>query len=399
MAEHGMATRLLMRLAVGAAVAIAFAKAVATPPPLIVPLDPVPARFQSARLVRNGPHVVLHLAGSPEQMGRQHGTLLRKTIRAMVEEYIGPALLGEQGRRLRTAARGMWDSLPADYLAELDACAAAAGVDAEDLLLAQCEGDLRSAIIGTPLVEQQACSSYVAFGPATADGTLQCGRNLDYYFGNSVPRRASLVTYYSPAKGDGYRFASVGLAGILGGWTFVNEHGLVVANHVGGGMATRLDGIPTLILARLVAQHARTVQEGVDLIRNSPRMRGQIIWLAQDADPATGRSPRAVAVEYDAERAALRESEDGVLVVTNQNRAFSPLPPPHLICGRYLAMESFLGARRGRLNLSDTPTLIPGVLGASTLHTVQVHPATREFLVRFVIDGNIQEKPVRYRMP
>jgi hypothetical protein len=389
--------RLWLRVIVAAALAIALARTLTGPVPFVTPLDPVPARLELAQLARRGPHVVLHLAGWPEEMGRQHGNLLRETIRAMVQEYVGFALQGEHGRRLRAAARGMRASLPQDYLAELDACAAAAGVPADDLLVAQCEGDLESAIIGMPLADDFACSSYVAFGPATADGTLQCGRNLDYYFGNAVPNRASLITSYDPE--NGYRFVSVGLAGILGGWTLINEHGLVVANHLGGGIESRLDGIPTLILARLIAQHARTVEEAVEFIRNSPRMRGQIIWLAQEADPAEGRAARAVAVEYDASRVAVRESEEGVLIVTNQNMAFTPPPPPHLFCSRYRAMQEFISSRKGRLRPSDAPTLAPDVRNFSTLHTVQVHPASRSFLVRFSLNGTMQETPVRYPMP
>lgn len=226
--------------------------------------DWMPAREGAGRLERKGPDVVLHLAGTPEELGRQHGRLLRGSIRTMIRRYVRPALEGDHGRRLLAGVNVMRGALPKEYLAELDACAEAAGVDKDALLIAQCLGDLESAIIGMPLGPNHACSSYVAFGPATADGSLQCGRNFDYFLADGVS--TALVTYFRPARGQGYAFAAVGMPGLLGGWTLVNERGLVVANHLGGGVKSRLDAIPTLILTRLIAQHAGTVEEAVRMI-------------------------------------------------------------------------------------------------------------------------------------
>lgn len=360
------------------------------------PLDPVPATSAGGRLERRATHVVLRVAGTPEEMGRQHGALLRNTINFMLRQYIRPNLEGEHGRRLVAGVRRVRASLPEDYVRELDACATAAGVDADELLIAQCLGDLEVAIIGVRDLGH-ACTSYAAFGPATVDGGLQCGRNFDYDVGEQTSERASLVSYYSPEQG--YRFASVGLAGVLGGWTLVNEKGLIVANHLGGGIRSRLDGIPTLILTRLVAQRAGTVEEAVRMISELPRVRGQIVWVAQAAS-ADGRRPaRAVAVEYDAARAVPRESEDGLLVVTNENRVFSGPPSEHLACGRYRLLMDALRARTGKLGAQEHPTLMDGVLSSITLHSVELRPALGSFDVWFRLGGRMQESPVRYELP
>ena len=165
---------------------------------------------------------------------------------------------------------------------------------------------------------------------------MRVGRNFDYS-GADFVRRVALVSRFNPA--DGNAFLAVGWSGILGGWTLVNDKGLVVANHLGGGSKTNAKGIPTLILTRMIAQQASTVAEGIELIRTSPRMRGQIVWLAQDADPKTGRKARAVAVEYDAETIAVRASRDGLLVVTNTNLVLgqdAPIDQPS--CSRYRAL-------------------------------------------------------------
>ena len=74
----------------------------------VEPLTQVPAAADQGRLERRGPHVVLHLVGSPSQMGRQHGSLLKKSIQLMLREYIDPI----ESDELLEAAREMRTALP-----------------------------------------------------------------------------------------------------------------------------------------------------------------------------------------------------------------------------------------------------------------------------------------------
>ena len=362
-------------------------------------LDPVPASVGEGNLSRQGEHVVLHLKGTPREIGKQHGFLLRRSVEFLLNTYVRPNLVGPHGEKLLAAAEQVRRVLPHDYLEELDACAEVAGVDRRELLIAQCLGDLDMAVIGWQPPSRNACSSYVAFGPATVDGGLECGRNLDYFFGSKIPLRCSLVTYYEPLQEKGLRFASIGLSGILGGWTLINERGLIVANHVGGGIETRIDGIPTLILTRLIAQQAGTVDEAVAMIRRLPRMRGQIVWLAQDADETAQRPAQAVAVEYDAENVAVRPGENGMLVVTNENRALGEPPPRHLACGRYARLEQAIKAAWGRLDGVEPLTLLPGVANETTLQVVQIRPRSGAMRVWFRTHGSLPEVGVEHSLP
>ena len=369
--------RLLILLAVLAAAILAatVVRRADSRPVRVSPLDPVPAAFEGGSCERRGPQVVLRLSGSPEEMGRQHGTLARQGIRFMLERYVFDHVAGSRDvnspglDRLLDAVRVMRASLPEAYIRELDACAAAAAVDPDVLLLAQCEGDVVHAAGRASRAASEACSAYVAFGPATADGSLEAGRNLDYYVGVDVPRRCALVTYYRPREGEGHAFVAVGMTGILGGGTLVNEHGLMVANHLGGGSASRINAIPTLILMRLVAQNASTVEEGIAIIRDAKRMRGQIIWMAQEADVKTGRAARAVAVLYDAEKVETHEAEAGVLIVTNP--VFGAEPEK---CRRYRSLRKLIDERYGKLDGQDALTTHGGVTQPSTIQIVQAQP-------------------------
>ena len=128
-------------------------------------------------------------------------------------------------------------------------------------------------------------------------------------------------------------------------------------------------------------------------------MRGQIVWVAQEGDAATGRPARAVAVEYDAARAVTREAQEGVLIVTNQNHTFNGAVPAHLMCGRYARIAELIRAMTGRLTAADALMLSNGVANMSTLHSVQVHPAGRGFEVWFRRGWSMPQRPVRYEMP
>lgn len=250
---------------------------------------------------------VLRLSGSPAEIGRRHGTALKAQIRLMLREYVGrdtvegtidTPLQPHLARRVQT----MKPSLPGWYREELAACARAAGVAEELLLFAQCEGDIRSL---------HGCTTYVAHGEATPGGVVEMGRNFDYW-GIESAEQVAVVLAVVPAEGQGHAFVSVGWAGILGGWTFVNEHGLFVANNLGGGYEKNPKGLPTLILQRLVAQQAATVPEAVALVRKLPRMRGQVLVVGHPGDPAREQPPQSVVIAYDGERVEVTPAAGGL---------------------------------------------------------------------------------------
>lgn len=262
------------------------------------------------------PAGVVRLQGAPEEIGAQHGTRLAGPIRTMLAEYVrddlesawpGPGIL-DRVRRLKPA-------LPAWYRAELAACAQAAGIEEDVLLYAQCEGDVKS--VG-------GCTSYVAFGPATHDGQVEIGRNFDYW-GLQSTRECAIVLAVVPRPEDGLAFVAVGWAGILGGWTLFNEKGLFIGNNLGGFYAKNPDGIPTLILTRMLIQTAATVDEAITIVRRGPRMRGQALVIGSAGDPARSLPPAAVVVEYDAEQVQVTPAVDGMALHSSVGTQPQPL--------------------------------------------------------------------------
>ena len=246
-----MSTRHVVRLVAALSVCCAAVACTACAP------DPDAIHSAPADTSPHVPPGVTRLEGSPEQLGTQHGTLLADEIKIMLGEYVGD-VVGPDGldAKMLARVRTMKPSLPEWYRRELAACAAAAGVDEGVLLYAQCEGDIRSL---------WGCTSYVAFGNATADGAVEMARNFDYW-GLDSTQECARVFAYIPQPEDGYAFVSVGWTGILGGWTFVNEKGLFVANTLNWRLRRDPRGVPTLILERIIAQKAATVDEAIALV-------------------------------------------------------------------------------------------------------------------------------------
>jgi len=249
------------------------------------------------------PPGVVRLTGSPEEIGRQHGSLLADEIKTMIREYVQDDLDEGTGRAdLLARVRAMKPSLPDWYMRELAACANAAGVDEDALLYAQCEGDIK---------DLGGCTTYVAFGPATSNGTMEIGRNFDYW-GLDSTRRCAKIFAFIPRPEDGYAFVSVGWTGILGGWTFINEKGLFVANNVGMYGPTNPKGVPTLILERIIAQKAATLDEAIEIIENTPRMRGQVLVIGQIGDAERGLPPDAAVIRYNARDITVEKATNGL---------------------------------------------------------------------------------------
>jgi hypothetical protein len=292
---------------------------------------------------------VVRLAGSPEEIGTRHGTVLGDRIRIMIDEYVsddvGPDRASDP---LLARVRDLKPALPGWYRRELAACAKAAGVDEDVLLYAQCEGDIKSL---------PGCTTYVAFGRATGDGGMEIGRSFDYW-GLESTHLCAMVFAFVPRPEDGYAFVSVGWTGILGGWTFLNEKGLFVANNLGGFSGKNPKGMPTLILERILAQKAATTDEAIALLEKTPRMRGQALVIGHSGDPGKGMRPDAAVVLYDAARVEVRKQTEGF--VSHSSVGTDP--------DRLLRM---LGrARRGP---TDT---IRSVGNRITLHSVAIRPLT-----------------------
>lgn len=241
----------------------------------------VVAREGDGRLeLRDGTRV-LFLKGTPEEMGRQHGALLKKDVRELVDHMLFGVGVGssfEKGAwvlgQIEEAQRRVTPFTDERYFREMDALASAAGLPREEVRLANF------------FPEMFHCSGFAVFGKATVDGRLYHGRILDYLRGLGLEQSA-VVSVFQPDHGNAW--VNVGYAGFIGSVTAMNEKGVAIG-EMGGRGEGEWDGKPMAQLVREVMERANTLDEAVEIMRKGPRT-CEYYYVISD-----GKSRRAVGI-------------------------------------------------------------------------------------------------------
>jgi outer membrane lipoprotein-sorting protein len=205
---------------------------------------------------------VLFLEGTPEEMGAQHGALLKKEIKDLVNRIVYGVGVGS------SFAKGRWffgeieeaegrinPFIDPRHLAEMDAIAMATGHDNEEIRLANFFPELFH------------CSGFALFGDATAGGKMYHGRILDYLRGMGLEQNA-VVMICKPDRGNAW--ANVSYAGFIGSVTAMNEKHVAIG-EMGGRGEGNWDGKPMAQLVREVMEKANTLEEAVAIMRKGPR--------------------------------------------------------------------------------------------------------------------------------
>ncbi len=243
------------------------------------------------------PLAVIHLAGTQAQMGRQHGEIQRALggHQPALDYYRQMPLMMLRGsqphgilRTLPTALapviEGLTRRLEADRPEALrqrtQAFVQALGLpaaEARQVLVMDVFQNLvgvagRVGVVqgARPLLSQAiaACSTLVAWGNATANGSLLHARNFDFP-GPGIWDAAPTVVMCSPDNGLRYGFASTrgGDAPVVSLW---NEAGLCLTTHTRLHRDVRFSGGAIIDICHDVIRQASTLAEAEALIRRRP---------------------------------------------------------------------------------------------------------------------------------
>jgi hypothetical protein len=339
-------------------------------------------------------------------MGRQHGLLLKSYVQRMVRDLIleGEASTPEEHSRLIAGAMVMERYVGPEFRRELKALATAAEVDYRDLVLAQLFGDVqrasrrpysytsrtsspgrgpRSGTPPSPLPPGPKwppqpgirCTSYAVFGPATRTGECIVGRNMDFW-DHGVSSWGGVLIYFRPTRG--VPFVTTSWAGIINGWTAMNTEGIVCANNSSfDGKSDSLQGLSTCFMVRKVAQYAHSVEEGVEIVRHTPRACGTNLIIAG------GRPPNAAVVEFDHQDLAVRWAENGGVWADNSFVTLYQEGERFSYCGsRYGRLKELITTSFGRIDRSMNFARAEGVpIRSINLHSALLFPSDLRFNV------------------
>jgi len=368
--------------------------------------------LSAARIARHDGLTALYLAGTPYEMGYQHGVLARDLIhgfRQAAYDYVNsqlpvPRWLARPLLFFHSAA--YWPTIPAGLTQEMRGIADGAGVHPIEVLVS-------TAIWEMFLVS--GCSEFAAVGPVTADGTLLHGYNYDLM----RPEHALIQPYlaaicYRPSTGlqsQGLPFFTVNTVGSVGANAGMNAAGISVAwdnTNLRDDELTRgigLPMVPFIITLRRLLQGAQTLDEAIRTVAGSlPRSLGDIIVIG------SAHERRAVALETAGRLHAVREMQDGVVWSTNCFR--SPELAPHDRRGdgrglvedaawqhfpRYTAYSHLFEAHRGQLTPAIAADFLRDPYPREAAGFVHPHPAARATICRDITSWSLVMEPGKGR--
>ena len=315
--------------------------------------------------------LVLHLKGTPYEMGYQHGALLKEHCRENMTY-----LLHEKGKELlkigplqlsplpiiNSIVEIQRKHIPQKYFDELAGLAAGADLPGADILA------------GNFIPEMFHCSGFAVMNSATADGTLYHGRVLDYACDWRLQEHAILIV----AEPDGaIPFVNVSYAGFVGSVTGMNLQRVSIGEMGGRGLG-QWDGMPMALLMREVLQTAGTLEEAIDVFKDNRRTCEYFYVIAD------GKTNRAVGM------AATWKSLEIVKAGETHPRLPHAVADAVLLSAdqRYAELVRRVKKQHGTLNAESSRHLMDRpVAMKSNLHNVLFAPATTRLWVAHATTG------------
>ena len=205
---------------------------------------------------------VLTVWGTPYEMGKAHGTLLKKEIGHLQNKMKAMLSAGGQSVELLDARYEQSKPYIPDYfIEEMKGLADGSGLSLQNII--------RINLIGE--AAEFHCSLFGAWGKATAkDGHLYQLRSLDYETSMNIQKHPIIVIYV-PDEGD--IFANIGYAGVIGSFSGINKERLAIS-EIGDDRSTdeiTYEGIPFTFLLRDVLQFDKSLDEATERIKTAKR--------------------------------------------------------------------------------------------------------------------------------
>lgn len=319
---------------------------------------------------------VLHLKGSPYEMGYQHGALLRDHVRQNMKTILvdnaEKVSLVEIGP-LKVTPRAAIDMIvafqkphvEARYFEEMDGLAAGSG---------QTVDDIRA---GNFLPELFHCSGFALAKSATKNGNMLHGRVLDYAIDWGLQDHAVVVVYEPEGR---LPWVNVSYAGFIGSVTGMNAEQISVGEMGGKGLG-HWNGRPMALLVREALETAKSLDQAIATFRDGPRT-CQYYYVLAD-----GRTNEAVGMEASWD----------VFTLIKPGETHPMLSKPVKDCvllsagDRYEELSKQVSSGHGKftpesaLHLMNRPIAME-----SNLHNVLFEPASSRF---WVANASTDKKP------
>jgi predicted choloylglycine hydrolase len=281
---------------------------------------------------------VIYVRGDRFEMAYQHGALLRDKIArgslthaSQIAEHgiknsVGDGLLSKAlvwyqrrgiAERMLRHALSLVEDDPDLHLAEAYGLSEGSGVPVKTILNAALGPESAQVLfgmtanglqVGGPGVNQ--CTSFAAWGAATADGDMLIGRNTDYPLNGYFDANPTVI-YFDPTDGS-KKYMTVASAGFHNaGVCGLNESGIYLAVHTVLTQHVSPRGTPIFMIGQEVLRKASTFDEALEMLEKQRPAAGWSYHLVST------RENRVATLEMSNSGVGLRESTGDVHVTTN----------------------------------------------------------------------------------
>jgi isopenicillin-N N-acyltransferase like protein len=267
--------------------------------------------------------LVVHLQGSPLEMGYAHGVLLRDQMHTLENEFL-QMIQGYVPRHWMMEAlkdyvifrnRHLSESVLSNYRMEIfGTTLGCPDIHPEEgpfynrLLNYHAAHDVSYMMIDNPFISKAGCTAFAAWGGATEKGHLITGRNFDWEAAE-VFSRDRVVVMFEPD--GGIPFISLAWAGMAGVVSGMNRAGVSVTINGAPSSLPRETATPVAILARDVLEHAHNLSEALTILRGAKVFVSTIWMVGSRADG------KFIVVEKTPDSTQEREPEGDMIVCAN----------------------------------------------------------------------------------
>lgn len=200
---------------------------------------------------------VMHLKGTPYEIGYAHGKFLKNEIKRNLSEFIDVKRenLEECVASFQSHLVPLLAHTPDRFIEEMRGVAEGAEVPFTKIFLLNL------------FPEMFHCSGVIVFGSASKDGELYHARVLDYSIGKGLQESAILIITEPEGK---IPFVNVTYAGFIGSVTGMNTQQIAIG-EIGGKGYGSWEGMPMSFLIREILENADSLEYAKELLSETKR--------------------------------------------------------------------------------------------------------------------------------
>ncbi len=329
------------------------------------------ALSKALRAERNG-WIYIHLEGSPDEVGYQHGYLLAREIDEALRVFkkYAPRTTKREWQFYRDSAHELfWKKIGDEYQKEIEGIARGAfargvKIDADDVLAMNAWIELSSyyvpslnARLADPEVHQSpppSCSAFIATGSWTRNGDIVIGHNnwIDYVIG----RRWNIIIDLKPASG--HRILMDSFPGFIhsGDDFYISDAGLMITETtITQFKGFDTEGLPEFYRIRKATQYSSSIDDWLKVMMDHPNGGYANDWLI--GDRKTGEIAR---LENGLKNNIVERTKDGYYVganfpvhekTTREETTFDPTNGANSANARHRRWDDLMKLNKGKIDI------------------------------------------------